>query len=88
MSKKIKRTSAGLRDTLFDELEQLRGPDADPQRAMAVANVAKQIVNIAKVELDFHRETIRQQESGNRIDLGSMQLGTRVTSADTIAVEN
>lgn len=74
--KSPKRTTKGLRDVLFDEIDQLRGGDGDPQRAMAVANLAKQIINIAKVELDFHREALRQQDQGKSLDMGNMQLGS------------
>lgn len=87
---KRNRTSHGLRDALFDELEQLRGDSPDPQRAMAVANVAKQIVNIAKVELDFHREAVKHAESGARLEMGTMQLGSSsaANSAGPSAVEH
>ncbi len=81
-----KRTTKGLRDVLFDEIDQLRHGDGDPQRAMAVANLAKQIINIAKVELDFHRENARLQEKGTVLELGNMQLGsTRASAAETSA---
>lgn len=79
---KNKRTTKGLRDVLFDEIDQLRNGDGDPQRAMAVANLAKQIINIAKVELDFHREAIKQQESGRSLEMGNMQLGSSVAPAE------
>lgn len=74
--KAAKRTTKGLRDVLFEEIDQLRSGDGDASRAMAVANLAKQIINIAKVELEFHRETIRHQESGAALVLGNMQLGS------------
>ena len=75
-AKKVTRTTQSLRDVLFDEIDELRNGDGDPTRALAVANLAKQIINVAKVELDFHREVIRQQERGNSITLGQMQLGS------------
>lgn len=85
---KPKRTTKGLRDVLFDEIDQLRNGDGDPQRAMAVANLAKQIINIAKVELDFHREAVRQQEKGATLELGNMQLGsTNAALAENRATE-
>lgn len=89
MSKKLKRTSQTLRDVLFEEIEQLRGPEADPQKAMAVANLAKQIINIAKVELDFHRQVLAHQEAGHQISMGQMQLGSSAiaASAETDAME-
>lgn len=71
-----KRTSHALRDALFDELDELRTGKGDPTRAMAVANLAKQIINIAKVELDFHREAMKQAEAGVHMSLGNMQLGS------------
>ncbi len=82
MSKKLKRTSQSLRDVLFDEIEELRNGNGDPTRALAVANLAKQIINVAKVELDFHREVAKQTEAGRQIPLGQMQLG----SADAASV--
>ena len=75
-AKKVTRTTQSLRDVLFDEIDELRNGDGDPTRALAVANLAKQIINVAKVELDFHREVIRQQERGNSITLRQMQLGS------------
>ena len=87
--KKSKRNTQGLRDALFDEIDQLRSGDGDPTRAMAVANLAKQIINIAKVELDFHREAMRQQEAGRTLDMGNMQLGTSSANrAETNATAN
>lgn len=49
---KSTRTTAGLRDILFDEIDRMRSEDGDPQRAMAVANLSKQIINTAKVEME------------------------------------
>lgn len=48
---KTQRTSAGLRDALFDELDSLRSNQSDPKRAMAVAKLAQQIVNTVDIEL-------------------------------------
>ena len=84
MTKKLKRSSQALRDVLFEEIEQLRGPEADPSRAMAVANLAKQIINVAKVELDFHRQMLAHQEAGHALNMGQMQLG----SQSAASVEN
>jgi hypothetical protein len=81
MNKKLKRTSQSLRDVLFDEIEELRNGSGDPSRALAVANLAKQIINVAKVELDFHREAFKQAEAGNKLDLGQMQLGSAEVAA-------
>lgn len=82
---KMKRNSEGLRDVLFDELEELRTGDGDPTKAMAVANLAKQIINTAKVELDFHRLAIAHAEKGMPLSLGKMALGTDAASASKSA---
>lgn len=74
--KSIMRTSQGLRDVLFDEIEELRTGDGDPQKSLAVAHLAKQIVNTAKVEMDFHRVMQSQEKDGTPILLGTLQLGS------------
>ncbi len=71
-----KRTSQALRDILFNEIEELQGEDGNPTKAMAVANLAKQIINIAKVEIEFHQVLVTQAEAGHPIRLGAMELGT------------
>jgi hypothetical protein len=81
MTKKVKRTSQGLRDILFDELEELRSGDGDPSKAMAVANLAKQIINVAKVEMYFHRTVQQHMEQGSQLKMGSMELGSDAQSA-------
>jgi len=47
---KIERTSLGLRNALFDELDYLRAGSSTPARANAVANVCKGILDIAEAE--------------------------------------
>jgi hypothetical protein len=73
---KTSRSTSGLRDILFDEIDELRTGAGDPTKSLAVANLAKQIINVAKVELDFHRVIQTAQAEGTPITLGSMQLGT------------
>lgn len=49
------RTSAGLRDALFDELDGLRSGTSNPAKANAVAKLAGQVVDTVKMELDIQR---------------------------------
>ena len=49
------RTSAGLRDALFDALDALRNGEIEPAEAKATATVAAQIVNTVQLELDVHK---------------------------------
>lgn len=72
----VSRSSQGLRDILFDEIEELRTGSGDPQKSMAVANLAKQIVNTAKIELDFHRQMAQHAAEGTPVKMGSLQLGS------------
>lgn len=76
-TKKNARTTEGLRNILFEEIEELRSPESDPQKSMAVANIAKQIINTAKVELEFTRTMMKANEDGHNIKLGSLQLGSQ-----------
>lgn len=80
--KKVKRTSQGLRDILFEELEELRSGEGDPSKAMAVANLAKQIINIAKVEMDYINTSMKLQETGTPMKLGMMELGSNAPSVE------
>lgn len=73
---KTSRTTHGLRDLLFDEIDRMRSDDADPSRAMAIANLSKQIISTAKVELEFHRTMATLAESGTPVSLGTLQLGS------------
>ena len=70
------RTSQGLRDLLFDEMEELRSGSADPRRSLAVANLARQIVNTVRVELDFAKEMKAIRDAGGDAALGTLALGS------------
>lgn len=77
MSKKPSRTTATLRDVLFDEIEEVRKPDGDPKRAGAVANLARQIIGTARIEMDFQRTMATLQAQGATVELGPLQLGSK-----------
>lgn len=49
------RTSAGLRDALFDELDSLRAGSTNPAKANAVAKLADQVIATVKMELDVQK---------------------------------
>lgn len=55
ISSPVPRTSSGLRDALFDELESLRSGKTDNRRAVAVAALAVTIVKTVRMELEFAR---------------------------------
>ncbi len=49
------RTSAGLRDALFEVLDDLRNGDIEPSGAKAVAGLAREICSTVKLELEVAR---------------------------------
>jgi hypothetical protein len=64
------RTSAGLRNALFDEIDALRRGDGDPQRATAVAQLAKTILLTAKLEFQFKKAGFPSTEQIPAFTLG------------------
>lgn len=87
MNQASSRTTQGLRDILFDEIDELRGKDGNPEKSMAVANLAKQIINTAKVELDFVRAIQLSEANGTPIAFGNIQLGGAAASAAKAATD-
>lgn len=50
--KAIQRTSAGLRDALFDAIEKVRDGELDSDQAKAIGNLAGQICNTVSLEIE------------------------------------
>ena len=71
-----KRTTQGLRDLLFDEIEELRTGKGEPRKSQAVANLARQIIGTAKIEIDFIRTIAIAESSGKKVSLGHIALGS------------
>jgi len=49
------RTSNGLRDLLFEEIDLLRKNASNPAKARAVAALAGQIIQSVRIEIEMHR---------------------------------
>lgn len=81
MKKKVKievktiRTSRGLRDCLFEELDLLRNGRSEPQRAASVAKLAVQIINTAMIEVHLSRTDLSLGDSA--IKVRPIQLGSQ-----------
>lgn len=58
----VARTSAGLRNALFDEIDALRRGEGDPQRATAVAKLAQNILAAAKMEYQLQQKGIAKPQ--------------------------
>lgn len=52
---KVVRTSAGLRDALFDELDALRDGSSNPARANSVAKIASGMVDTVRMEMEVQK---------------------------------
>lgn len=51
----IERTTQGLRDVLFETLEELRSDKITHQKANSICGIASQILNTAKMEMIHER---------------------------------
>lgn len=69
----VERTSQGLRDALFDELDALRNGESNPARASAMSKLAVQIINSAIMEIEFQKH-VKSSPSGKDLTL----LGTPI----------
>lgn len=63
------RTSAGLRDALFDELDGLRHGTSNPAKANAVAKLAGQVIDTVKMELDVQKHLAKMPQGGQAAQL-------------------
>ena len=52
---KTDRTTNGLRETLFQELDSLRNGKVAPCRARAAASLSREIISSARIEIEVKR---------------------------------
>ena len=79
-----------LRDHLFETLESLKDPDKpmDLERARAISQVAQNLINLAKVEVDLVRAVGGRAPGGSFFNLPeeeSRDLPKRLTEAKPVA---
>lgn len=77
----VSRTSAGLRDAIFDELDAIRSGDSNPTRANAVAKLAGSIVETVRMEVEVqkHLRHMQPPQGTKTVEAGlgsPMQLGS------------
>jgi hypothetical protein len=77
--RKVIRTSQGLRDALFDELERLVNGKSDAKTANSIARLAGEVVNTVRLELEVQefKSRVPKPESINRIaeEIPTLTLG-------------
>lgn len=85
-AKKASRTSLGLRDTLFDEIDMLRDGTSTPQRATAISKIATQIVQTVRLEIEHQRYLSGVKQENNEFrEIKPLKLGTEQTEIATPA---
>ena len=77
MTKKsdIKRTSQGLRDALFDELEALLSGESNPTQANAVAKIAGSVVETVKMEIEAQKFITSMSKVTPDTTIKALELG-------------
>jgi len=74
--KKIERTSAGLRDALFNAMEQLREGDIEASDAKAMAALAREIVHSVQLEIEVQKLRAQYPSDTGIIAPMPLKLGT------------
>lgn len=69
------RTSAGLRNVIFDEIDCLRSGESNPARARSLAMLANTALKSVEVEIEFHKYVSDVSKHDGTKKLGVLQLG-------------
>lgn len=51
--KNVERTTEGLRNALFDELDAMRGGKSTPARANAICRLSVGVIEVVKTEIEY-----------------------------------
>lgn len=71
----VPRTSAGLRNSLFDVLDDLRAGRTSPRNAVAYAGVVNQIVGVTKLEMAYQRFIGTTNGKDGALEVPTLRLG-------------
>lgn len=72
----VSRSTSGLREALFEEMDALRSGASNAQRARSIAMMANSILQSVQVEIEYHKYV-----SGDRARVGQpkvVALGTDI----------
>lgn len=67
----VERTSAGLRNALFDALDALRNGSMNANNANAVAKIADGVIATVKMEMEVQRHLRRSPQTDETPALGA-----------------
>lgn len=77
----VPRTTAGLRDALFDELEALRTGKSNPTKSNATAKLCSTVVETVRLDLEAQRHLERMGDAATTI-------GTTQATIPPVALTN
>lgn len=80
-SSPIVRTSAGLRDAIFDEIDCIRNGSSNPTRANAVAKLAAGVVETVRMELEVQRH-LRSHRPTDKLEPNPLGIPLPLGSAE------
>lgn len=69
------RTSRGLRDSMFDVLDDLRAGRTTPQAASAAARLGMVVISASRLDIE-HQRYVNHNPSAEISDLPNLQLGS------------
>lgn len=72
---KIERTSAGLRDALFDAIENLREGNIEAADGKAIAALSQQICNTVSLEIEVAKLRTQYPEGAKLVVPSPLPLG-------------
>ena len=75
----IVRTSAGLRDALFDEIDSLRDGSSNAARARSVAMLANSVLQSVTAEIEYHKYVSDVSKGAAVAKLGVLELGGNIS---------
>lgn len=71
------RTTADLRETLFDVMDKVKSGNMEPRQAKAIADIADRIIETADLELRYSEIVSRLDRDGQDINPGPLMLTTK-----------
>ncbi len=75
--KRIKKTTAGLIDILFKEIEALNEGTSTPQSANAIVGLAKAIISTKRLEIDTARFVAGPRTgNGDKVEIPTVSFGS------------
>ena len=72
---KTVRSTKGLRDALFDEMDALREGKTTPHISSAMSKLAVQIINSVRLEIEYQKHVASTPEHDTALNLSPILLG-------------